>query len=286
MKIVTAIYELFKGRGLGHYRSTDAAYIKGLSLMPKGDDLHYVVYTDAHTYNRYKVQFDKAVVGKNVDIRLFELPASEYHPNIQSIITDLKKENADYYETVDKHSAVFGYTELMVEKFNMVANAITEDDEVAVWMDVGLFLNSCNFPWRPWVETNCYTHHFMDRLKEVCKDSFLLFQSHQMAHFYLYADVLREEAGGGTPYIISGGLWGGNAQKTKALCREMAQNAHTLHGRRLNVSDQECLSLSVMKDPTRFQILEFGDWYDYQIVFLKILGVYDPQTYNKDTCTL
>lgn len=288
MKIVTAIYELFKGHGLGHYRAVEAAYIRAFRFLPAVPDIKYVLYTDRDLWNKYEMDFRMAVEGKQVEIKFFDLNHSQYKPKVTAIKEKLSAIDADYYEKVDKHSAVDNYVELMLEKFNMVHYNIQNDDDFVYWMDAGLFLNSCNFPWRGWIGDNCKKPEFFEKLKEFTGDSFILFQSSHMPHGHGNAQVLHKliPDAKGSDLIVSGGLWGGNCLKTQHLTMEMAHYAHQLLDEGINISDQECLTMAVMSNPDDFKILNFTDWYDYQKVFLEIYGKYDPLTYDKNNCTL
>jgi hypothetical protein len=286
MKIVTAIYELWKGHGLGHYRATEAAYIKGLKLLPDDKDIKYIIYTDELVWNNYNTPFKDAIANKNAEVKFFDLNQSEFNEKITKIKTHLSSLDWQYYEQIDKHTAVKNYAELMLEKFNFVKNNIEDDDDFVVWLDVGLFLNSCNFPWRWWIGENCHKKIFFDKLYEFTKDDFLIIQSSYMPITYRQALEQCEPNPQGSNLTVSGGLWGGNAQKAKTITAEFINNAHELLDADHIISDQEAITLSAMRNPEQFKYLTFHDWYDYQRVFLEILGVYDPQTYDKDNCTL
>lgn len=287
MKVVTACYELLRELGLGHYRAYEAAYVKALGLLPSDPEIKYVVYIDERSYNIYKPGVETAIKGKNLELKFFDLDNSEFKKETTAIKDRLFEANAEYYKTVDKHSAVNNYVELMLEKFNFVKDNITDDDDFVIWLDVGLFLNSCNFPWRWWIGENCHKIQFFRKLREFVGDDFIVFQSEFMPHgqhSYILNDLYPEAAG--LNRVVSGGLWGGNPKKTKELCEEFITYGHYILGRDSLTSDQECMTLAIMKDMSRFKILEFGDWYDYQKVFLEIMGVYNPQRYNKEICDL
>jgi hypothetical protein len=289
MKIVTAIYELFKGHGLGHYRAVEAAYIRAFRFLPCNTEIQYVLYTDVELWAKYNGDFMKATENKNVTIKFFNLSHSQYKPAINAIKERLSSIDADYYEKIDKHSAVDNYAELMLEKFNMVNDNIDlEKDDQVFWMDAGLFLNSCNFPWREWIGENCSKPEFFEKLKSFTDKDFILFQSTQMPHVSTHMWALRGiiPDAKGSDLIVSGGLWGGDAQKTKDITQQMAHDCHTLIDQGFNISDQEVLTLNVMRSPEAFKILNFTDWYDYQKVFLEIYGKYDPETYDKNSFTL
>jgi hypothetical protein len=288
MKIVTAIYELFKGHGLGHYRAVEAAYIRAFRFLPTGTDIKYVLYTDRDLWQKYSVDFERAIENKKVEIKFFDLNHSQYKSKITGIKQGLFAVNGEYYEKVDKHSAVDNYAELMLEKFNMVHHSIEDGDDFVYWLDAGLFLNSCNFPWRDWIGENCRKPEFFQKLIEFTGNNFILFQSVQMPHVHTHMQVLRKlmPNAKGSDLVVSGGLWGGELKRTKSITMELAHYAHLLLDEGLNVSDQECLTLSVMREPNNFKILNFTDWYDYQKVFLEIYGKYDPETYDKNSFTL
>lgn len=289
MKIVTAVYELQRMRQLGHYRAVEAAYVRAFNQLPSSPDIQYVLYTDEHMMSgHYKTVMEQAITGKTVDVRIFDLNNSVFKPKVTAIKDILFAADANYYEVIDKHSCVNNYVELMLEKFNWVHDNITDDDEQVFWLDAGLFLNSCNFPWRPWIEENCSTTTFFKQLSEFVGQDFILFQSTHMPHGHGQIQHLREisDSDKGSELVISGGLWGGGAAKTKEITKELIANANALLDRGINTSDQECLTISVMRDPERFKILNFTDWYDYQKVFLEIMGKYDPTTYDKNQFTL
>jgi hypothetical protein len=288
MKIVTAVYELQRMRHLGHYRAVEAAYIRAFRQLPASPDIHYVLYTDQHMMTVYKADMESAMTGKSVDLKVVDLNDSIFKSRVTEIKNRLFEAAPEYYELVDKHSAVNNYVELMLQKFLWVHDNITDDDEQVLWLDAGLFLNSCNFPWRPWIEANCSTTEFFTKLGEFVGQEFLLFQSLHMPHGHGQLQHLREiaESDKGSELVISGGLWGGGAAKTKEITKELIANANALLDRGINTSDQECLTISVMRDPERFKILNFTDWYDYQKVFLEILGKYDPETYDKNVFSL
>lgn len=287
MKIVTACYELHRERSLGHYRATEAAYVKALNLLPSDPSIKYILYTDERTYNLYKVGFDTAIDAKNLELKFFDLNTSEYKQKVTGIKNILFEANPDYYQTVDKHSCVNNYVELMLEKFNFVRNNIDDNDNQIFWLDVGLFLNSCNFPWRHWIGENCHKKLFFDKLQEFVGKDFILFQSAWMPHGqHSHLLNLLYPENHTMNRVVSGGLWGGDPKKTKEFCEEFLKYGHYILDNGSLTSDQECLTLAIMKDRTRFKILEFNDWYDYQRVFLEILGVYNPATYNKDVCDL
>jgi hypothetical protein len=288
MKIVTAVYELQRLRQLGHYRAVEAAYIRAFRQLPASPDIDYVLYTDEHMMTVYKSDMERAMSGKSVDLRILNLNDSVFKPKVTVIKERLFAANADYYEVVDKHSCVENYVELMLEKFNMVHDNITDEDEQVFWLDAGLFLNSCNFPWRPWIEDNCSTPLFFQKLSDFVGQDFLLFQSLYMPHGHGQLQHLREIADSdkGSELVISGGLWGGGAIKTKEITQELIANANALLDRGINTSDQECLTISVMRNPDNFKILNFEQWDDYQKNLITIFGKYNPLTYDKNYCNL
>lgn len=286
MKIVTAAYDLTRSCNQGAYKGFDAAYIQLLNLLPKGDWIKYVIYTDSVTYGRYQPSFDTLRDKENVMVKFFNWQDSEYHPKLQTIIEQARdKVPCDIRR--DKHILVNGYCEVVTSKFKFVMENI-EDDDIIFWLDAGLFHGSCNIPWRDWIRENCNTKFFFNKVGDMAKDDFLIAQSNVMPHPVEVRDIINtivpEQKG--SNLIVSGGFWGGNFAKVKDLCEEMREYGHKILDMGIYVSDQECMACSLVKDNTRFKVIEFGNWYDYQSVFLRIMGLYNSDTYSPEICDL
>jgi hypothetical protein len=238
------------------------------------DDYNYVIYTDQNSCDQY--QLKDVFSGPNITIKIKELNSPEF---IEQVEPTRLKRVADG-EIWERLYAVVGYTEVILNKLDNILEVSKETNGNVIWLDAGLFGTSCDNAWRDLMKDKfVHCKNFLDKIFEKVEQyGFIATKGNNIVVNYEVRERLQQITNADVN-IIPGCLFGGNTQKNIEILtgfRDINLNYVQKYGQL--VSEQELLSVMTNNKDVKF--FEFDDWNDLQKAFLKILDVYDENTYG------
>jgi hypothetical protein len=275
--IVSSVYEL------NYIQDRGGAVYKGFHLLTETirsiifKEYDYVIYTDKVTYDKHNLKevFDYP----NVELRLRELNG-DFYTNYLEPIRLKKNEQGEIY---DRIFCVKNYVEVMYNKLDYLVEVANEKDSDVCWVDAGLFGTSCHNGWRDHLKNHIvHGKNFVDKIFEkINKEDFIALKGEHILINYEVKDKIRFSFGD-HPFIVPGGLFGGKKEKTiEYLTNYKDKVKEIVDCLGEYTSDQELMCLLLQNKKCKFY--EFNDWDDLQRGILKMMDLYDEETYQTGT---
>ena len=275
--IVTSIYEL------NYIQDRGGAVYKGFHLMTETirsiifEEYNYVIYTDNSTYVKYNMS--EVFNYPNVEIKFCELN-DVFYRDVLNPIRIRKNEEGQIW---DRIYSVENYIEVIYNKLVYLVEIAKEIGGDVCWVDAGLFGTSCHNGWRDHLKNNIvHNKNFVDKIFEkIESEDFIALKGNEIAINYELKDNL-QNIFGSKIVIVPGGLFGGKKEyiieyldnfKTKVIEIINYLNDYT--------SEQELLYLLLEDKKCKF--FDFNDWDDLQRAILKLMDLYDKDTYQTHT---
>lgn len=278
LKIVTSIYELNyeEGRGGMVYKSFPLLTQTIRNIL--FDNFEYVIYTDKKTYDKHHL--DHYFNRNNVTIKFHELNDDFYVENIEPT----RKYKYDQGEIWDRIYCVKNYLEVMYNKLKFLLIESENFEGNVVWIDSGLFGTSCHDGWRDYINDIAHSELFLNKINEKIIDhKFIALKGSGVLINYEFADRFRN-CFGVNPFIVSGGLFGGESEIVKSLIKDyqlLLPKMIQMHQELF--SDQELMSI-MFGNQENVKFFEYGDWIDLQRSILQIMDLYDSNKYIMEKC--
>jgi hypothetical protein len=272
--IVSSIYEL------NYIEDRGGSIYKGFGLLTETirsiifDDYDYVIYTDKFTYEKHDLQ--RVFDTPNVEIKFKELNG-EFYLNYLEPIRLRKNEQGEIW---DRIFCVKNYVEVMYNKLDFLTEVAKERDTDVCWVDAGLFGTSCNNGWRDHLKSHIvHGKLFVDKIFEkIDKEDFISLKGEHVLINYELKDKIKSTFGE-NPFIVPGGLFGGKKETVLEYLtnyRDKVKEIVDCLGE--YTSDQELMCLLLQNKKCKF--FEFNDWDDLQRGVLKMMDLYDEETYQ------
>ena len=275
--IVSSIYEL------NYIEDRGGAVYKGFHLLTETirsiifKEYDYVIYTDKVTYDKHNLK--EVFNYPNVELRFKELNG-DFYTNYLEPIRLKKNEQGEIY---DRIFCVKNYVEVMYNKLDYLVEVANEKDSDVCWVDAGLFGTSCHNGWRDHLKNHIvHGKNFVDKIFEkIDREDFIALKGEHILINYEVKDKIRFSFGE-HPFIVPGGLFGGKKEKTIEYLtnyRDKVKEIVDCLGE--YTSDQELMCLLLQNKKCKFY--EFNDWDDLQRGILKMMDLYDEETYQTGT---
>lgn len=275
--IVSSVYEL------NYIQDRGGAVYKGFHLLTETirsiifEEYDYVIYTDKMTYDKYNLK--EVFNYPNVELRLRELNG-DFYTNYLEPIRLKKNEQGEIY---DRIFCVKNYVEVMYNKLDYLVEVANEKDSDVCWVDAGLFGTSCHNGWRDHLKNHIvHGKNFVDKIFEkIDREDFIALKGEHVLINYEVKDKIRFSFGE-HPFIVPGGLFGGKKERTIEYLtnyKEKVKEIVDCLGE--YTSDQELMCLLLQNK--KCKLYEFNDWDDLQRGILKMMDLYDAETYQTAT---
>lgn len=275
--IVSSVYEL------NYIQNRGGAIYKGFNLLTETirsiifGEYNYVIYTDNYTFNKYNLK--EIFNYPNVTVKIQELNG-DFYTNFLEPIRLKKNEQGEIW---DRIFCVKNYVEVMYNKLDFLVEVAEEIDTDVCWIDAGLFGTSCNNGWRDHLKNHIvHSKNFVDKIfQKIDEEDFIALKGEHILINYEVKDKIKFSFGE-RPFIVPGGLFGGKKENVleyltnyKDKVREIVSCLGEY------TSDQELMCLLLQNKKCKF--FEFNDWDDLQRGILKIMDLYDEETYQTHT---
>jgi predicted RNase H-like nuclease len=276
--IVSSVYELnyIDERGGAVYKSFHLLTETLRSII--FDDYNYVIYTDQKTCEKHNLL--ETFKRSNVEIKFCELNSDFY----LTFLDPIRQEKNKSGEIYDRIFCVKNYVEVMYNKLKFLVEVAHQNDSDVCWVDAGLFGTSCHNAWRDYLKDNIvHNKNFIDKIFEKIEEhSFIALKGQQIAINYEVKEKLKNKFGE-VPFIVPGGLFGGKKEQVINYLSDYTVKINEIVDcLKMYTSDQELMCLLLQKKVCK--LYEFNDWDDLQRGILKIMDLYDEETYQTDSC--
>lgn len=275
-KIVTSIYSLnyINERGGGTYKGFDllTQTIRNIIF----EEYEYVIYTDYSSYEKFNL--GKIFDRPNITIKFRELN-SEYYLNF---LNDLRLKRVSEGEIWDRIHSVENYIEVILNKLQFLIDESNNFDGNVIWIDSGLLGTSCSNAWRDYMNVVCHTKDFLDAIfSNIQSYNFICLKGNNILINYEVKQKLSSLVSKDFK-IVPGALFGGKSEYVLNYLtnyKEMMNSIVNVCGS--YTSEQELLS--ILLDEKEHKYFDFDDWDDLQRGILKLMGIYDEDTYQTNT---